>query len=114
VNRHAEKTDRKYSSREESIGEIRLAVERGLSFDQACSLILTGHVESKEAIMTDALVLLIEEMHCSGGMPLKQFAMRLRISMSRLLRAKEVMQREREGVLGVKSREALAGRSDVS
>jgi hypothetical protein len=103
MTRQTEKTDRHRPSRKESIMKIKLAVEKGSSFDEACSLILVGDAESREAIMAEALTLLIEEMHCSGAMPLKQFAMRLRISMSRLLRAKEIMQREREGVIEINS-----------
>lgn len=111
MNRQSENTDRSYDSPAESIKKIKLAVEGGLSFDQACSLILIGDMESREAIMADALMLLIEEMHCSGGMPLKQFAMRLKISMSRLLKAKEMMQEERKEVIGVQEPETTCGTS---
>ena len=114
MDKETDKTDNNGDSREESINKIRRAVKRGLSFDQACSLILVDDAESREAIIAEALMLLIEEMHCSEGMPLKQLAMKLRISMSRAIRAKENMVREREEALRVRSRKTLAGRLGIS
>ncbi len=114
MDKETNETNNNRGSREESINKIMQAARKGLSFDQACALILVEDAESREAIIAEALMLLIEEMHYSEGMPLKQLAMKLRVSMSRVLRAKENMAKEREEDMRVKSRKALAGRLGIS
>jgi pilus assembly protein TadC len=75
----------------DSIRKIRSAVEQGLSFDEACSLTVVKDAGLRESIVNDSLKAIIAEMHFSRGLPLKNLAMRLRVSLSRLLNAKEGM-----------------------
>ena len=76
---------------ENAIKKIKNAVEQGLSFDQACSLITVDDTELRESVRNDSLKAIIAEMHLSRGLPLKNLAMRLRLSLSRLLNAREGM-----------------------
>jgi hypothetical protein len=76
---------------EDSIKKIATAVEQGLSFDQACSLIAVDDSVVRESIGNDSLKVIIAEMHISRGLPLKHLAMRLRLPLSRLLNAKKGM-----------------------
>lgn len=73
---------------DDSIRKIRTAVENGLSFDEACSLIEIADADVRESVVDNALKLLVAEMHHGSGMPLKQLAMKLRLSLSRLMNAK--------------------------
>lgn len=79
---------------EDSLKKIKDAVDRGLSFDEACSLIAAGDAGARESIISDSLKSIIAEMHYSRGIPLKTLAMRLRVPLSRLLNAKERMHAE--------------------
>jgi hypothetical protein len=80
--------DNKY---EDAMRQVRNSVEQGLPFDQACSLITVENIEVREMVINNSLRLLIAEMHYKNGMPLKQLAMKLRLSLSRLMNAKESM-----------------------
>lgn len=102
--------DKKFDIYEDAIRKIRRAVDKGMPFDQACSIVSIENSELREAVIAESLETLIAEMHLSEGMPLKQLAMRLKISMSRLLKAKEGMRSETKGVTGVKRRSTVAGR----
>jgi len=75
----------------DSIRKIRNAVEQGLSFDEACILITVKDAGLRESVINDSLKAIIAEMHFSRRLPLKTLAMRLRVSLSRLLNAKEGM-----------------------
>ncbi len=77
--------------RRDAVQKIRTAVEQGSSFEEACSLIVVRDTGLRESIISDSLKALIAEMHVSRGIPLKNLAMRLRVSLSRLLNAKEGM-----------------------
>ncbi|MCL4476506.1 MAG: hypothetical protein M1508_09815 [Nitrospirae bacterium] len=88
----------------DSIQKIRGAVEQGLSFDEACSLIAVKDPGLRESIINDALKAIVAEMHFSRGLPLKNLAMRLRLSLSRLLNAKEGMPGESGEVASAKRR----------
>ncbi len=98
--------------REESIGKIRRAVNNGLSFDQACSLVFIENKEFREAVVSEALKILIAEFHIFRGMPLKQLAMKLRLSMSRLLKEKESMDRDPEEARTIIQRAGIAGQTN--
>lgn len=82
--------------RDGSIRKIRNAVEKGRSFHEACSLLDIADVDMRESIINDALKLLVAEMHYGNGMPLKQLALKLRLSLSRLLNAKQKISEEGE------------------
>ncbi|GAB4409643.1 MAG: hypothetical protein OHK0032_05300 [Thermodesulfovibrionales bacterium] len=75
----------------DSVRKIMSAVGQGLSFDQACSTMDMDDKELREAIIDDALKVLIAEMHFSKGMPLKELAVKLSVSLSRIMNAKESM-----------------------
>ncbi|MBI5025496.1 MAG: hypothetical protein HZC12_01975 [Nitrospirae bacterium] len=81
---------------EDSVKKIISDVEQGLSFDAACSVLNPAvcGTEIKESIIDDALKVLIAEMHFSNGVPLKQLAMKLKLSSSKLINAKESMLKE--------------------
>ena len=97
----------------EAVEKIKHAVEQGAAFDQACSDMDIRDREIKEAVVRDVLRACIEEMHFSGGMPLKQLAMKLKISLSRLMNAREGMQRGAAEYAGSKQRATIAGRLDI-
>jgi len=82
------------------IRTIRSAVEKGRSFHEACSLLDIPDVDMRESVVNDALKLLIAEMHYGNGMPLKQLALKLRLSLSRLLNAKENISDEDRALSG--------------
>ena len=80
----------------DSLKKIMNAVKKGSSFHEACSLINISDVDMRKFIVNDALKLLVSEMHCGSGMPLKQLALKLGVSLSRLLNAKENISEEGE------------------
>lgn len=80
--------------RQDSVQKITSAVKQGSSFEEACSLIAVKDTGLRESIISDSLMAIITEMHFSQGLPLKNLAMRLRVSLSRLLNAKERMHGE--------------------
>jgi len=75
---------------------IKEAVEQGASFDQACSLVAIKDPELREVVLNNALKALVSEMHLSRGMPLKQLAMKLGVSLSRVINAKERILQDEE------------------
>jgi hypothetical protein len=97
----------------DAVEKIKRAVEQGVPFDQACSDVDIRDREIKEAVARDALRAFISEMHFSEGMPLKQLAMRLKISLSRLMNTKASMQREEAEFTETKQRAAIAGRLGI-
>ncbi|MCL5022165.1 MAG: hypothetical protein M1497_02145 [Nitrospirae bacterium] len=76
---------------QDSIEKIGSAVEQGMPFDEACSLITVSDTGLREAIINDSLRALIACQHCAKGIPLKQLAMKLRVSLSRLMNARQGM-----------------------
>jgi len=82
--------------RDDSIRKIRSAVENGLSFNEACSLLEITDMDLRESVVSDSLKLLVAEMHYGNGMPLKQLAMKLRLSLSRLMNARESIKERKE------------------
>ena len=97
---------------ENSIGQIKNSVEQGMPFDQACSVITAENIEVREMIINNSLKLLITEMHYGKGMPLKQIAMKLRLSLSRLINAKESMKEGELTAPAVLSSQ-VTGRPDI-
>lgn len=81
-------------ARRNYIEKIKSAVEKGSSFEQACASVDIEDIGFKEAVVNDSLMALIADMHISGGVPLKRLALRLRLSLSHLLNAKESLMRE--------------------
>ncbi len=79
------------SLRDGSVKKIVGAVEKGLSFNDACSLVDIRDAEVRDSVYRDALRFLVAEMHYGKGIPLKQLALRLRLSLSRLMNARESM-----------------------
>jgi len=79
-----------------SVAVIKEAVEQGASFDQACSLVAIQDPELREVVFNSALKALVSEMHLSKGMPLKQLAMKLGLSLSRVINAKERILQDEE------------------
>lgn len=75
---------------------IKEAVEQGASFDKACSLVAIKDPELRELVFTSALKTLVSEMHFSGRMPLKQLAMKVGVSLSRVINAKERILQDEE------------------
>ncbi len=114
MHKRSNKNDNISDWREESIRKIRHAIENGSSFDQACSLISAEHKELKEAIVSESLKSIIADQHVFKGMPLKQLAMKLKLSMSRLIKAKEGMESDREEARLMKDRTGITGRQDLS
>ncbi len=89
--------------------KIRQAVEKGMSFDQACSLVTIENGELREAVISEALKIIIAEQHIRRSVPLKQLAMKLRLSMSRLKKAKENMEKDPEEARLIKDRAGITG-----
>jgi hypothetical protein len=81
----------------DTVKKIREAVEQGASFEEACFGIGIQDRGLRESIMKDSLKAIIADMHFSQGLPLKTLAMKLGISLSRLLNAKEGMPGESGG-----------------
>ncbi len=79
----------------DAVQKIRDAVEQGLSFDEACTLIEVEDAGLRECVINDSLKAIIIDLHFSRGLPLKTVAMRLRVSLSRLLNAKKGMPDQR-------------------
>jgi len=52
--------------------------------------------ELREVVITNALKVIVSEMHLSRGMPLKQLAMMLGLSLSRVINAKERILQDEE------------------
>ena len=90
---------------DDSIKKIRGAVDKGLFFDEACCLIEITDRDLRESVVNEALRLLVAELHCSGGMPLKQLALKLRLSLSRLMNVKESLEISPSGRPGVAGRQ---------
>ena len=82
--------------RSDSLKKITNAVKKGSSFHEACSLINITDVDMRKFIVNDALKLLVSEMHYGNGMPLKQLALKLGVSLCCLLNAKEKISEEGE------------------
>ncbi|HUO78090.1 MAG TPA: hypothetical protein VMU21_11000 [Thermodesulfovibrionales bacterium] len=87
-NKHTEQKERS-AFPTHSVAIIKEAVEQGASFDQACSLVAIKDPELREVVFNSALKALVSDMHLSRGMPLKQLAMKLGLSLSRVINAKE-------------------------
>lgn len=81
---------------ENTIERIKTAIEQGSSFDQACSDLDIDDTALKASIVNDSLKILIADMHLSGGMPLKQLAMKLRLPLSCIINIKKIMGKETE------------------
>jgi len=79
-----------------SVAIITEAVEQGASFDQACSLVAIKDPELREVVINNALKALVFEMHLSRGMPLRQLAMKLGVSLSRVINTKERILQDEE------------------
>jgi len=67
-----------------------------MSFAQACSLVTIKEPELREVVTTNALKVIVSELHLSSGMPLKQLAMMLGLSLSRVINAKERILQDKE------------------
>ncbi len=106
--------DNSLDQREKSISRIRQSVGEGLSFDQACSLIFIDNKELREAVISESLKILIVEFHIFKGIPLKQLAMKLRLSMSRLLKEKESMDSDPEEARMIRHRASIAAQANVN
>lgn len=79
-----------------SVARIKEAVEQGMSFDQACSLVVIKDPELREVVLNSALKALVFGMHLSEGMPLRQLAMKLGVSLSRVINTKERILQDEE------------------
>ena len=86
---HIEPEKEDSASPTHSIARIKEAVEKGTPFDRACSLVAIKDLELREFVCDKALKSLVSEMHFSGGIPLKQLALKLGVSLSRVLNARE-------------------------
>ena len=75
---------------------IKEGVEQGELFDHACSLVAIKDPELRQVVFHSALKSLVSEMHFSRGMPLKQLAMKLGLSLSRVINAKERILQDEE------------------
>jgi hypothetical protein len=96
-----------------SVAIIRDAVEQGASFDQACSLVAIKDPELRETVLDRALQSLVSEMHLSGGMPLKQLAMKLGLSLSRVINAKESILQDEDAAVSDKVA-GISGSLDIA
>lgn len=76
---------------EEAVGRIKAAVMQGMKFEQAASLVDVGDEALKEAILDDALKVLIAEIHLIGKKPLKDLAQMLGLKEEKLVNAKKEM-----------------------
>lgn len=79
-----------------SVAIIIEGVEQGMSFDQACALVAIKEPELREVVLNNALKALVSEMHFSRRMPLRQLAMKLGLSLSRVINAKERILQDEE------------------
>jgi len=95
-NHSAKQQNKSLAFTRHSVTLIKEGVEQGMSFDQACSLVAIKEPELREVVITNALKVIVSEMHLSRGMPLKQLAMMLGLSLSRVINAKERILQDEE------------------
>jgi hypothetical protein len=81
---------------EESIGKIREAVGKGMSFDDASGLIDVKDGALKAQILDDSLKVIISDMHFSGKKSLEELSGRLKVPLKKLKEAKEEMLKDVE------------------
>lgn len=67
---------------EEAMAKIREGINNGLSFQEACSSIDVKDLDLKAFILSDALKILIAEMHYAKGTPLAEVAASLKVPMN--------------------------------
>ncbi|HXX81907.1 MAG TPA: hypothetical protein VEI46_10190 [Thermodesulfovibrionales bacterium] len=96
-----------------SVALIKEGVEQGMSFDQACSLVAIKEQELREVVLTSALKAIVSEMHFSKKIPLRQLAMKLGVSLSRVINAKERILKDEEAAASDKM-EGTGGSHDVA
>lgn len=75
----------------EGVERIREAVGRSLGFEEAARLLEVENARLQEAILDDALKVLIAEMHFAGGTPLAELARRLKVPEEKLAKARAQM-----------------------
>jgi hypothetical protein len=65
---------------EKAMARIREGLKNGLNFNEACGVVDVGDEELKRHIVDDTLKVMIAEMHYAKGMPLRQVADTLKVS----------------------------------
>ncbi|TAN41474.1 MAG: hypothetical protein EPN22_15355 [Nitrospirae bacterium] len=68
----------------ESIAKVRDAVGNGLSFNEACKTLEVEDISLKAFIVSDALKILIADLHYSRGISLPDVADKLKVSLKTL------------------------------
>lgn len=76
---------------EESVRKITGGVKRSLTFEQAAALVDIKEPATRNAVIDDALKVLIAEMHFAGGKPLDEVAKALGLPLKRLEKARAEM-----------------------
>jgi hypothetical protein len=89
----ASEDDRLY---DESVEKVIAGVKRSLTFEQAAALIDLKDGATREAVLDDALKVLVAEMHFAAKKPLKEMASALGLPIKRLEKAREEMLKEVE------------------
>jgi len=80
----------------EAVSTIRSAVLQGISFDKASELVNVDDEALKEAILDDALKVLIAELHFIGKQSLRDISKKIGVSEGRLTEAKAEMLKDIE------------------
>lgn len=88
---YSEEEDRIYN---QSITAIRVAMEAGRNFDEACEGLEVEDRELKRFIVDDFLKITIAEEHFNKGASLEDVARKLGISLKRVERARDEMLKE--------------------
>jgi hypothetical protein len=96
--------DRVYA---EAITSIKAAVEGGASFDEAASGLDVKDKALRDAVVSDALKVLIAEMHLMGKTPIEELAGKLGLPLEKLEQARKEMMADLEAAAIEKYKESL-------
>jgi hypothetical protein len=92
---------------EEAVNSVKAAVEAGVAFDEAASKVSLKDESLREAAISDALKVLIAEMHFMKKLPVGEVADRLKLPLERVERARREMIEEVEAAAIEKYKQSL-------
>jgi hypothetical protein len=92
---------------EEAVNSVKEAVEGGMPFDEAAAKISLKDQSLREAAVSDALKVLIAEMHFTRKLPLTEVSEKLRLPLERVEAAKREMIQEVEAAAIEKYKQSM-------
>jgi len=96
-----------------SIEKIKGAVEQGLAFDEAAATVDVKDQALKDTIISDALKVILAELHFGKKKSLKALAKKLKVPEQRLLQARQEMLEDVEEAAIEKFRKESGGAGPV-